>query len=195
MAVDKTKMVLTFKHPRTTRAAQELAGRRYFAGSDPHVIHVGELPKLAIEVARIVERGDVVWLWSLNMIVVRKSRAGVGGPAQITLFCKTLAKYGATLIEGATGRSSAVAKQEREMVHEAHGLVTKGGARLAKTGDKPGRKKAVFPSSEIETAARRLWKSKNIPSDAAAIRAAKEQWPEVTDRMMRNLGPSGRQSG
>lgn len=31
---------------------------------------------------------------------------------------------------------------------------------------KPGRKKAMFPTSQIEAAARRLWLSKNIQSDA-----------------------------
>lgn len=203
MAVDKTKMVLTFKHPRSTRSFQELEGRRFFAGSDPHVIHVGEVPKFAIEVARSVERGDVVWLPALSMIVVRKDRAGVGSPAQITLFCKTLAKHGATLVEGITGRSSAVAKQEREMIHEAHGLITKGGMRLPKTGDKPGRKKKEWPNKSIEAAARKMWRSKSIASDNAAVRAIKEQYadlldpnnkPMVTDRLIRSLGPSGRQS-
>jgi hypothetical protein len=203
MAVDKTKIVLTFKHPRVTRALQELEGRRYFAGAEPHVIDVGDVPKFAIDVARSVEDGDVVWLRALNMIVVRKDRAGVGGPAQITLFCKTLAKYGATLIEGMTGRSSAVAKQEREMINEAHGLITKGGSRLPKTGGKSGRKKKEWPNASIEAAARKTWRSKNIASDNAAVREIKEQYadlldpdnkPMVTDRLIRSLGPSGRQS-
>lgn len=191
MQVDKSKIVLTFKHPRITRDAQELEGRRYFQGVTPHVLHVGVNPLLPLPVVEAAERGDVVWLWALSMVAVDKRKARVGGAAQITLFCKTAAKYGATVVEGATGRSSD-SKAWAAAVDEAHKLISWGGKRLPKRDAKPGRKETPWPSIEIERAALRLWKSKNIESDAAAIRAAKEQWPTVTDRMMRRLGKSGR---
>ncbi|MFM7010213.1 MAG: hypothetical protein ACKO0Z_12930 [Betaproteobacteria bacterium] len=192
MPLDKSKIVLTFKHPRITRDAQELEGRRYFQGVTPHVLHVGINPLLPLPVVETAERGDVVWLWALSMVTVDKRKAKVGGAAQITLFCKAAAKYGATIIEGSTGRASENKRQWAAAVDDAHKIITWGGKRLPKTGAKPGRKETPWPSDEVEAAARRLWRSKNIESDAAAIRAAKEQWPEVTDRMMRRLGKSGR---
>ncbi|MBK8467791.1 MAG: hypothetical protein IPL32_18420 [Chloracidobacterium sp.] len=120
--------------------------------------------------------------------------AEIGGAAQITMFIKTLAANRAILVEGSTGRTTATRKQTTAMIEEAHSIIASGNKRLPATGAKPGRKKALFPSSAIEDAARKLWLSKNIPSDMAAIREAKETWPDVvTDKMMRNLGPSGRQ--
>lgn len=192
MAVDKSKIVLTFKHPRVTRPAQEAAGRAYFRGVEPDVIHVGVNPLLPMAVAEYVGEGDEIWLWALSMIVVDRRKANVGGAAQITLWCKTTARHRATIVEGSTGRTSENKKQWAAAVDEAHKIITWGGKRLPKTGAKPGRKETPWPSAEVEAAALRLWRSKNIESDAAAIRAAKEQWPTVTDRMMRRLGKSGR---
>jgi hypothetical protein len=190
MAVDKTKMVLTFKHPRATRSLQELEGRRYFAGIEPHVIHVGDIPKLAIDVARVCEEGDQVWLLALPMIVVAKAKSGVGMQAQITLFVKALAGYRATLIEGSTGRTTKSRSQTAAMVDEAHRLIVKGGKRLPKTGAKPGRKTKHWPSLEIENEWRRKWKSKNYVSDAAVKREAKEAG--FSERMLMRFGKSGR---
>lgn len=201
MAVNKTTMVLTFKHPRVSRVTQEMEGRRYFAGIDPHIINVGDVPKLPIEVANSVERGDQVWLWSLPIIVVRKQKSGVGHAAQITLFVRTLASHGAVLIEGSTGRKTSSKAQLAAMVDEAHRIIVKGSKRLSNTGGKPGRKTKVWPSMEIEKAAGRLWKSKSFPSDNAAKRAIMDQWSElvdekgkplVTERLIRSIGPSGR---
>lgn len=194
MQVDKSKTVLIFKHKKVALEVQERAGRRYFDGSEPHVLHVGRLPKLAIDVARSAREGDTVWLWALPMIVVDRRIAEISGAAQITMFIKTLAANRAILVEGSTGRTTATRKQTTAMIEEAHSIIASGNKRLPATGAKPGRKKALFPSSAIEEAARKLWLSKNITSDMAAIREAKETWPDVvTDKMMRNLGPSGRQ--
>lgn len=194
MSVDKSKTVLIFKHKKIALEVQERAGRRHFDGIEPHVLHVGKLPKLAIDVARAAREGDEVWLWALPMIVVQRRIAEISGAAQITMFIKTLAANRATLVEGSTGRTTATRKQMHAMIEEAHSIIASGNRRLPATGAKPGRKKASFPSSAIEDAARKLWHSKNIASDMAAIREAKETWPGVvTDRMMRNLGPSGRQ--
>lgn len=192
MAVDKSKIVLTFKHPRSTRQAQELEGRRYFAGSEPHVLHVGQLPKLALDVAKSVRDADTVWLWALPMIVVDRKTAGTSHHAQITLFCKEVRGNGGRIFEGSTGRTSESRSQASAMIEEAHKLVTHGGKKLPRRNVPAGRKPKPWPSLEVEAAAKRLWKSKNIESDAAAIREAQEQWPDVTERMMRNLGKSGR---
>lgn len=194
MQVDKSKTVLIFKHKKVALEVQERAGRRYFDGSEPHVLHVGRLPRLVLDVARSAREGDVVWLWALNMIVVDRRVAEIGGAAQITMFIKTLAANRAMLVEGSTGRTTATRKQTTAMIEEAHSIIARGNKRLPATGARPGRKKALFPSSAIEEAARKLWLSTNIASDMAAIREAKETWPDVvTDKMMRNLGPSGRQ--
>lgn len=192
MAVDKSKIVLTFKHPRSTRQAQELEGRRYFAGHDPHVLHVGQLPKLAFDVAKSVRDGDTVWLWALPMIVVDRKTAGASHHTQITLFCKEVRGNGGRIVEGSTGRTSESRSRASAMIEEAHKIATHGGKKLPRRNVPAGRKPKPWPSLEVEAAAKRLWKSKNIESDAAAIREAQEQWPDVTERMMRNLGKSGR---
>lgn len=66
-----------------------------------------------------------------------------------------------------------------------------------------GRKRKYWPSADVEKAARKMWFStKNIPTDAAAVRQIVDQWsdlvnekgkPLVTERLVRSLGPSGRQ--
>lgn len=203
MQVDKSKIVLTFKHPRVTRATQEAAGRSYFAGFEPDVMHVGDLPKLAIEAARNCEQGDTVWFWALPMIVVSRKKSGVGMQAQLTLFVKTLAAMRATGVEGSTGRTTANRAQAAAMVDEAHAIIVKGGKRLPKTGAPKGRKRKAWPNDAVEAAARKLWTSKkNVSSDAAAVRTIIDQWahlvdidgkPLVTERLIRNtLGKSGR---
>lgn len=190
MIVDKSKTVLTFKHPRIKREAQEAEGRKFFYGHNPQVYHVGELPKLALDVARASREGDQVWLWALPMIVVDRKRAGVGMQAQITIFCKTLAASKATLIEGSTGRTSSSRSQSAAMIDEAHKIIVQGGRRLPKTGAKPGRKTKDWPSPEVKAEWLRKWKSKNYASDAAVVREAKEAG--YTERMVRRFGKSGR---
>lgn len=202
MQIDKSKTVLTFKHPRIRREAQEAEGRKFFYGHNPQVYHVGELPKLALDVARASREGDQVYLWALPMLVVTRKKAGVGMQAQITLFCKTLAANKSVLIEGSTGRTSSSRSQIAAMIDEAHKIIVKGGKRLPKTGAPKGRKKKEWPNPEVETSARKLWKSRNIASDAAAVRQIMEQWAElvdhkgdrlVTERLIRgSLGKSGR---
>lgn len=201
MAVDKSKTVLTFKHPRASRALQEAEGRRFFSGSEPHVLHVGELPRLAIDVARATREGDEVWFWALPMIVVSRKKSGVGMQAQVTLFVKTCAANKATLIEGSTGRTTKSRAQTAAMIDEAHGIIVKGGKRLPRTGATPGRKRKTWPSDEVEKAAAKLWASKNIESDAAAVRQIMDQWsdmvdakgrPLVTERLVRSLGRTHR---
>lgn len=100
--------------------------------------------------------------------VVRAAIAHVASPENVRAVIKARAK-----------RISQKAWQR-----EKAGLVVRGG--------KAGRRPKPWPSPEVEAAARRLWKSKNIESDAAAIREAQEQFPDVSERMMRNLGKSGR---
>ena len=203
MAVDKSKMVLTFKHPRIRREAQELEGRRYFAGSEPQVLHVGVIPKLPFDVAKSTREGDTVWLWALPMVAVDRKTAGTSHHAQITLFCKECRGNRATIVEGSTGRTSDSRSQASAMIEEAHKIVTHGGKRLPRRNVPVGRKPKYWPSADVEKAARKLWFStKNIPTDAAAVRQIVDQWsdivnekgkPLVTERLVRSLGPSGRQ--
>lgn len=185
-------MVLTFAHPRISREAQEAKGRQYFHGLEPWVIHVGKLPKLAIDIARSTREGDIVWGWALPMIVVSRKKAGVGMQAQITLVVKTIAAAKAVFVEGSTGRTTATRAQAAAMIDEAHRIVTKGGKRLPRTNGKPGRRPVEWPSPEVEAEWRRKWTSKNFPSDAAVVREAKEAG--LSERLIRKLGPSGRNS-
>jgi hypothetical protein len=201
MVMDKSKTVVTFKHPRISRADQERLGRAYFKDVEPHVLHVGVLPKLAIDVARASREGDVIWLYGLSMVCASRKEAEVIGPAQITLFVKAVAANQAMIVEGATGRSTANKKQCSAMIEEAHVIVGRSGKRLPRTGKGPGRNRKFWPSAEVETAALKMWKSKNIRSDAAAVREIMERFsdlvndkgkPLVTERLIRTLGNSGR---
>ena len=192
MSVDKSKTVLIFKHKKIAFEIQERAGRRHYDGREPQPLNLGKLRKLAIDVARAAREGDEVWLWALPMIAVDRKSAGASHHAQITLFCKEVRGNRATLVEGSTGRTSESRSQASAMIEEAHKIVTQGGKRLPKRNVPAGRKPKRWPSLEVGAAAKRLWKSKNIESDAAAIREAMEAWPDVTERMMRNLGKSGR---
>lgn len=111
--------------------------------------------------------------------VVRAAVAYVASPENVQAVIKARAKR----------------RSKNAWQREKAGLVVKGG--------KPGRKPSYWPSDDVEKAARKLWFStKNIPTDAAAVRQIVDQWsdlvnekgePLVTERLVRSLGPSGRQ--
>lgn len=183
-------MLLTFKHPRVKREKQEAEGRKFYGMVEPHVLHVGELPKLAIDAAKATREGDIVWVFALPMIVATRKLAEVGQHAQITLFTETIRGNGATLIEGSTGRSSAKWRQRNAMIDDAHRIITWGGKRLPSTGKPAGRPKNEWPSPSVEAEWRRKWNSKNYRSDAAVIREAKEVG--ISERLIRSLGKSAR---
>jgi len=190
MVLDKSKMLLTFKHPRVSRPKQEQMGRAFYGMVEPHVLHVGELPKLAIEAAKATREGDIVWVFALPVIVTSRKIAEVGQHTQITLFTETIHANRATLVEGSTGRTTANWRQRNAMMDEAHKIVTWGGKRLPSTGKPAGRPKNVWPSPAVEAEWRRKWNSKNYKSDAAVIREAKEAG--IPERLIRSLGTSAR---
>jgi hypothetical protein len=201
MVLDKSKMLLTFKHPRVSRPKQEQMGRAFYGMVEPHVLHVGELPKLAIDAAKATREGDIVWVYALPMIVASRKLADVGQHAQITLFTETIHGNKATLVEGSTGRSTAKWRQRNAMIDEAHRVITHGGKRLPATGKPAGRPKKEWPTPQIEKEALRMWQSKNINGDKAAIREIMARWedlrddkgrPLVTERLIRALPKSGR---
>jgi hypothetical protein len=201
MSVDKSKMVLTFKHPRISRGEQERLGRAHFTGIEPHVLHVGVLPKLSIDVARATREGDEVWFYGLNMIVAPRKDAEEIGATQITMFIKTIAANRATGIEGISGRTTAKRSQCTAMVNEAHTVIGRGGKRLPRSGKPAGRRPKYWPTEKIKADALKMWTSKNIPSDAAAVREIMARWddlvddkgkPLITERLIRTLGDSGR---
>ena len=193
MAVDFDKIILTFDHPRMTRDAQLAGGRLHFRGFEPRVFHVGMLPRLAIDVANAAQKGDEYWGYALPMIVTSQKKAGSGMPAQLSAFWATLERNGGVFIEGCTGRSTANKKQADAMFDEAHKIITRGGKRLPRMDIAAGRKRKTFPAQEVELLAGIVWRSPNVSSDLAAIRLCKELWPnQISDRLIRSLGPSGR---
>lgn len=193
MAVDFDKIILTFDHPRVKRDAQLAGGRLHFRGSEPRVFHVGMLPRLAIDVANAAREGDEYWLYALPMIVTSHKKAGQGMQSQLSAFRAAMAANGATVIEGCTGRSTADKKQAAAMFDEAHSIVVHGGKRLPRMDIAPGRKRRAFPAQEIELLAGIVWRSPNVASDNAAVRLCHELWPgQISDRLIRGLGPSGR---
>lgn len=193
MAVDYDKIILTFQHPRVSRDAQLSGGRLHFRGFEPRVMHVGMLPPRAIDVANAAKAGDEYWLYALPMIVTSRKKAGSGLQAQLSEVREAFATSGAIIIEGCTGRSTANRKQAAAMFDEAHICVTHGGKRLPRMDTAPGRKRKSFPAQEVELLAGIVWRSPNVSSDNAAIRLCHELWPnQISDRMIRSLGPSGR---
>jgi hypothetical protein len=203
MAVDKSKIVLTFKHPRMSRGEQERLGRAYFSGVEPQVFHVGELPPLAQDVALASREDDVVWFYALPMIVADRKKAEAIGVTQIALFISTLKAHRAVGVEGISERSTAAWRQCKAMLDEANKIVGRGGKRLPRSGNPAGRRPKYWPTEKIKADALKMWKSRSISSDAAAVRAIMEMFddlrddrnkPLITERLIRTLPPSGRNS-
>lgn len=188
MIVDKSKIGLTFRHPRVSRETQEAALR---ADGAQWIVHVGEITPDWQDPVRQLRPGDVMRVYACVMVPAPRGELGPQA-AQWTAFAKGVHERGTYIIEVSTGRKSNNPKQWRAMNLETHAAFRKGGKQLPKGIRPSGRPKKLWASPEIESAARKLWKSKNIESDAAAIREAIETWPGVTERMMRGLGPSGR---
>ena len=189
MAVEHSRIVLTFEHPRISREVQEQEGRRYFYECEPRVYHVGKLPEAAQEVAEASEPDDQIWLWSLAMVgAIHKKGGPISKNARVTLFCKAVAARKTVIIEGATGRTTGKRAEAVAMIDEAHGLLVRSGMRLPKSGAKPGQKEKTWPNAGVEAIALKLWQSKEIPSDAGKIRLIKSLWPGVGDRLIKRLG-------
>lgn len=197
MAVDKTKCGLTFKHPRVSRAHQDSALRD--AGAS-WIVHVGiDCPSWRAVVDNC-EPGDVVYVYACAMIPAPVKKDGTGLAAQWTQFNTQMAIRRATYVEVLTGRNSKSLKGRNELIAETQKWLAHHGKRIPlKRG--PGAPQKTWPNEQVKASALKLWKSRDIPSDAAALRAIMEQWadlvdhngkPLVSERLVRNLGPSGR---
>lgn len=182
-------IVLTFKHPRVPRDVQERDGRAYFAGFTPRVWHVGKVPPSWKQIAAEAMPGDTIWVYALVMIPADRRTIPRPLAAQFTAFMSELPK-GVVLVEGSTGRKSSIRKQRDEMIDETHRLLSRAGKRLPKNNKRPGRPRLAWPSETVKDKWQRAWRSKNYASDAAVVREAKLEG--VTERMVRSLGPSGR---
>lgn len=98
-------------------------------------------------------------------------------------------KRGGVVFEVLTGLKSSSLADHKQMNDDTVRMLRKTGKLLpaARRGAKP----KEWPSIEIRDRAFAIWTdTKNIPSDAAARRLVKPLG--VTDRMMMNFGPSGR---
>lgn len=187
MIVDKSKIGLTFAHPRVKRETQELAIRE--AGAS-WIVHVGKDPPDWRAPVRQLRPGDTIYVYACVMLP--SPRDDLSKAAQWTAAVRGIHERGATLIEVATGLKSSVPAQWRSMNRETHAAFKKTGMPLPKGIMPKGRRRKTWIDEYTKATALRLWRSKNIPSDAAAIREAKDTLPGITDRLMRSLGPSGR---
>lgn len=198
MHVDKSHCGLTFKHPRVSREFQESELRK--AGAS-WVLHVGKDCLNWRQATDQLEKGDVLYIYSGPMVPRPRAKSGIPLHTDWTNFIGELHLRGATLVEVSTGRRSTNRKEFNALNKETHELLRQGGKRLPKTLRRIGRKPKEWPSDEIREAALKLWRSRAIASDSAAVRAIMDQWsdlvdakkkPLVTERLIRTLPRSGR---
>lgn len=199
MQVDKSKIILINKHPRANIEAQRELGLKMFP--DGHVIELGKICLNAIQAAKSFREDDRVWFYALGVLVVAPRKAdGLPQNAQLTELMAAVPR-GVVMFEGATGRTTADPKQRRAMIKEAHANIRQGGKRLPKGSLKSGRPTKRWPSIEVREAATKMWNSRNIPTDAAAVREIMARYsdlvddkgnPRVTDRLIRGLGKTHR---
>jgi len=203
MAVKNLKIGLTFRHPRVTRGFQESALRA--AGAT--VIHnVGVDCPSALHAAKDMEPGDVILVYACTMVPPPRKKSGLPLHTVWTEFIATVHLRGYVL-EVSTGRRSNVRAEFKAMNAETHELLRQGGRRLPKSNAPRGGQRKQWPSTpkqsadEIREAALRLWNSKSIKHDTAAIRVIMDQFshlvdtkgePLITERMIRALGKSWR---
>lgn len=198
MAVDKRHCGLTFKHSRVSREHQESELRK--AGAS-WVLHIGiDCPSWQNATAQL-ERGDVLYIYSGPMVPAPRKKSGLPLHTAWSEFVGVVHLLGAHIVEVSTGRRSNIRKEFIALNKETSELLRQGGQRLPKSTLKPGRQRKRWPSDQVKAAALKLWKSKNIQSDAAAVRQIMDQWsdlvdlkgrPLVTERLIRALGKSGR---
>lgn len=197
MAVKNLKIGLTFRHPRVTRGFQESALRA--AGAT--VIHNvgGDCPS-ALHAAKDIEPGDVVLVYACTMVPPPRKKSGLPLHTVWTEFIATVHLRGYVL-EVSTGRRSNVRAEFKQMNAETHELLRQGGRRLPKSDTPRGGQRKPWPSNEVRDAALRLWTSKSIKHDTAAIRVILDQFshmvstkgePLITERMIRALGKTWR---
>jgi acid phosphatase class B len=187
MNVDKSKMGLIFKHERVSVTHQEISLRE--AGAS-WIVPVGRVCPSWMEAAKQVRNGDVIFIYAGVMVPHRRQKGDMSRPAQFASFMTEVHERGGHVVEVLTGRNSAKLAQQRDMIEETIRLLKQSGNRLPAAGRKPGRQPNEWPSVEVRNQAFAIWTNKDFPSDAAALRNAPKG---VTERMMRNFGPSGRQ--
>lgn len=186
MAVDQTKIGLTFAHPRMSRALQEARLRE--AGF-AWIVGVGvDVPTWRDPVWQLMP-GDVMGICAAAMVASPKLRQARA--AQLAAFVGEVHGRGAHVVEVMTGRASNIRRQLADMTDEAVSQMRGGGMRLPARG-RTGRLPRAWPDAATRAAAFKMWRSRNLPSDRAAIREIMSSHDGVSERMIRALGPSGR---
>lgn len=186
MLVDKSKIGLTFKHPRVTRETQEAA---LIGAGASWIVHVGKDPATWQPPVAQLQPGDVLYVYAAPMIPAPRKLLGMPG-AQWTDFSKGVHERRAYMIEVLTGRRSNVRREWLALNKETHDILRHGGKRLPDTGRKPGRPAVEWPNEKTRVEWARKWKSRNYTTDTAVVREAKEAG--LSERLIRKLGPSGR---
>lgn len=162
MNVDKTKIVLTFAHPRVSREYQEAQGRLYFPNG--WVLHVGIKPATWNDVLKEVGPGTALWVHGAPMIAASKKKTGLPLVTQWSLFKSELHKRGGYLIEGLTGLKSNIEADNRKLHATTVQLLRGGlGKKLPSSGDGPGRKGAI--ATDVIKA---MWTSRAYTTNEAA---------------------------
>lgn len=190
MGVDKSKIGLTFAHPRVSREHQEAELRN--AGAQ-WIVHVGDHIKTWEPAVLQLRPGDVMFIYAAPMVPAPAKKFGAPLQTQWTAFNVGVRERGAHYVEVLTGRRSNVRKEFDAINRETHRLLRAGGKRLPSTGQGPGRKAA-----KADEAIKAIWTSRDYQTNAAACRHmppwSSPRGPQPwTPRMCRmRWGPSGR---
>ena len=186
MAVDKSKMGLTFGHPRVSRVIQEQALRN--AGAE-WILHVGILPQTWMEVSKIVREGDTVFIYAGAMVPMKHKAIRMALTAQWASFLTEVHSLGGHIVEASTGRTTADLKQQRAINADTVRLLKIGGKRLPATGRGAGRPPRLFTDAGV-LKAKTAWFSKDYATNEIAERHMPNGFTVTMAR--RKWGPSGR---
>lgn len=184
MGVDKTQIGLIIASPRATRDRQVKAVQD--AGAQWLVYIPADIPSWR-SITGEIEPGHRIYIFALALLPTKRGADRSSPTAQITEALVDIHARGGTVFEAYTGLDSAIPKQRRAMIAEAHNSIRRGQRELPAILP-PGRPRHQWPSSEAEAEARRVWASKDYTTRAAAIR---HMPPGVTTALIRSLGPRG----
>lgn len=186
MGVDKSKRGLTFAHPRISRAEQERLLKQ--AGAE-WINHVGIKPATWEAVPQAIRAGDTVFIYAGPMVPARSKAMKIPLPAQWASFMTEVHARGGTIVEVATGRTTADVKQQRAINADTLKFLRMSGKRLPGASRKAGRPPRVFTEAEV-LKAKEAWFSKDYATNETAERHMPDGFTVTMAR--RKWGPSGR---
>ena len=186
MNVDKTKIGIIIKSARVRDEVQEDSIRVKGAS---WILRIPKQVRSWRPIVNEVQPDDVVFVHALVLVPTEKGQDPRSPTSQIGDFVASVHANGGYIVECYTGLKSNIAKQRSAMLDAAMLGMRKGGRPLPAIGKDPGRPKTKWPSPEVEAEAKRIWKSVDYTTRAAAIRHMPKG---VNSTLIKQLGPRGK---